>query len=115
LKYDFGAQNFCLENFWATEAALQFVMLAFNLMSLFRQAVLRASVMRNGVEQQVQQTLQTIRHQLLAQPAYLGKEGRKPIIKLALAMQQREWFEGLWNRARVFSLPVAFIPAVPSG
>jgi len=115
LKYDFGAQNFCLENSWATEAALQFVMMAFNLMSLFRQAVLRTTVMRNGIAQPVQQTLQTIRHQLLAQPAYLGKDGRKPVIKLALAMQRREWFEGLWNRARVVDLPVAFIPLSPSG
>ena len=41
LKADFGLEAFNLRDFWATEAALGFTMLAYNLMSLFRQAVLR--------------------------------------------------------------------------
>lgn len=36
LKYDFGFDSFNLKNFFATEAALIFVMIAYNLMSLFR-------------------------------------------------------------------------------
>lgn len=39
LKADFGLDAFNLQDFWATEAALGFAMLAYNLMSLFRQAV----------------------------------------------------------------------------
>lgn len=39
LKADFGLDAFNLQDFWATEAALGFTMLAYNLMSLFRQAV----------------------------------------------------------------------------
>jgi len=38
LKYDFAADNFNMKDFWATEAALNTVMLAYNLMSLFRQS-----------------------------------------------------------------------------
>ena len=36
LKYDFGADNFCLSHFFATEAAFRFIMVAYNLISLFR-------------------------------------------------------------------------------
>ncbi len=36
LKYDFAADSFNMRDFWATEAALNTVMLAYNLMSLLR-------------------------------------------------------------------------------
>lgn len=36
LKYDFGFDSFNLKDFYATEAALMFSMLAYNLMALFR-------------------------------------------------------------------------------
>jgi hypothetical protein len=115
LKYDFGADGFCMRNFWATEAALQFVMLAFNLMSLFRQAVLRSTVMRAGQPHPIQHTLGTLRQQLFAKAGRLTPPGRsRQVLKLAMAMQPREWFEGLWNRARTFELPIAFVPQFSS-
>ncbi|MHB9056032.1 MAG: transposase [Paludibacteraceae bacterium] len=36
LKYDFGFDSFNLKDFFATEVALTFAMIAYNLMSLFR-------------------------------------------------------------------------------
>lgn len=42
LKAVFGLDAFNMRDFWATAAALSFAMLAYNLMSLFRQAVLRS-------------------------------------------------------------------------
>ena len=39
LKYDFGADNFNQKDFFATEATLNTVMIAYNLMSLFRKAL----------------------------------------------------------------------------
>ena len=44
LKNDFGLDSFNLNSFYATEAALGFAMLAYNLMSVFRQAVMRAKI-----------------------------------------------------------------------
>jgi hypothetical protein len=41
VKADFGAGNFNVKDFWATEAAMNFVMLAYNLVSLFRQIILK--------------------------------------------------------------------------
>jgi hypothetical protein len=109
LKYDFGADSFCLNDFWATEACLSIVMLAYNLMSLFRQAVLKTAVTATGTKD-VQHTLATLRYKLFAKAAYLTHEGRKDILKLALAMRQREWFTGLWDRSKTFELPVHFSP-----
>ena len=41
LKYDFGFDSFNLKGFYATEAALTFAMIAYNLMSLFRQFIMQ--------------------------------------------------------------------------
>jgi hypothetical protein len=110
LKYDFAADSFCLRDFWATEATLNVVMMAYNLMSLFRQAVLRAGVLQsNG--QDIQHTLKTLRYKLFAKAGYITTEGRTPILKLAIAMRHREWMEGLWDTSKSFCLPVTFSPA----
>ncbi|MDP3496615.1 MAG: transposase [Candidatus Nitrotoga sp.] len=57
LKADFGLDSFNVNDFYATDAALGFAMLSYNLMSLFRQAVLRGSV---------QYTLATLHHKVFA-------------------------------------------------
>lgn len=111
LKYDFGAESFNLRDFWATEACLNMAMLAYNLMSLFRQAVLRATVTRKGTEEPIAQTLRTLRYQLFAKAGYVGREGRHHVLKLNIPKRHREWFEGLWNRAKSFDLPFRFVPA----
>jgi hypothetical protein len=41
LKYGFGFNNFNLDNFYATEAALIFVMITYNLTALFKTFVLQ--------------------------------------------------------------------------
>lgn len=92
LKADFGLDSFCLRDFWATEAALGVAMLSYNLMSVFRHAVLR---------QKVHHTLATMHHKVLAVGAYWDKpsEDIKPSIRLAIAKKRRPWFEGLWANA----------------
>lgn len=109
LKYDFAADSFCLKNFWATEACLQTVMLAYNCMSLFRQAALK-SLNPKLPSNDVQHTLKTLRYKLFAKAAYITHEGRKDILKLAVAMHQREWISGIWDRTKSFDLPVRFEP-----
>ncbi len=108
LKYDFGADSFCLNDFWATEACLSTAMLAYNLMSLFRQAVLKTAVATTA--KNIQHTLTTLRYKLFAKAGYLTHEGRKDILKLALAMRKREWFTGLWDRSKTFEVPAHFSP-----
>jgi hypothetical protein len=109
LKYDFAADSFHLHQFWATEAALNTVMLAYNLMSLLRQVLLKTSNVKHS-SNTVQHTLQTLRYQLFAKPAYLTTESRKPILNLVIAMQQRAWIQGLWDASKTFELPAKFKP-----
>jgi hypothetical protein len=40
---------------------------------------------------------------------YLVKDGNKRILKLCLAMQRRQWFEGLWGKSKDFDLPASFL------
>ena len=109
LKYDFAADSFNMKDFWATEAALNVVMLAYNLMSLFRQVLLKTSLVRSSPAP-VQHTLQTLRYKLFAKAAYITTEARKPILNLAMAMQQRVWMRGLWEASNTFDLPAKFSP-----
>jgi hypothetical protein len=99
LKYDFGAESFNMNDFWATEAVLNFVMLAYNLMSLFRQYVSNSGV---------QHRLSTLRFNTFAIGAYFTKQGNDIILKLSLALKRREWFTGIWNTSREFSMPFVF-------
>ncbi len=57
LKNDFGINGFCLQKFYATEAAFRMVLITYNLLSLFTQAVLK---------QKIQPTLSTIRFKCFA-------------------------------------------------
>ena len=97
LKYDFGFDSFNLHSFYGTEAALNMVMLAYNLMSLFRQSIIGTKV---------HQKMATLRYKLFAMGGYMVKDGNRRILKLSLAMKRREWFLGLWNKTSRFSLPV---------
>ncbi len=83
-------------------------MLAYNLMSLFRQGVLRSDVVSGKPD--VQHTLKTLRYKLFAKAGYITKDSRIKIINLAVVMWQREWIEGLWNKSKSFDLPVKFTP-----
>jgi len=96
VKYDFGFDSFNCKDFWATEATLNFVMLAYNLMSLFRQAVLGAKV---------QNQMKTLRYRVFAIGGYMIKKGNSRILKLSLQMKRREWFTGLWSSAAKMSWP----------
>jgi len=101
LKYDFAADSYCLNDFFATEACLNVVMMAFNLMSLFRQTLLKT---------RPRHTLKTLRYKLFGTAGYITHEGRKRILKLALAMKRRTWMTGLWEQSSNFDLPVHFSP-----
>lgn len=70
-------------------AALHTVMQqAFNLMSLFRQVLLKQILIVDGTDRPILHTLSTLRHQRFAQPSHITQEGRRHILKLATAMQK---------------------------
>jgi hypothetical protein len=90
LKADFGLDAFNLRDFWATEAALGFAMLAYNLMSLFRQAVLRS---------RVQHTLSTLHGLVLAVGGSWHPDSKQQRLLLSVPRRKRAWFAGLWANA----------------
>jgi hypothetical protein len=97
LKDDFGMDSFNVHDFFATEAALNFVIMAYNLMSLFRQAVLNTPT---------DHRLKTLRYKLFGIGSYMTQHGNRRILKLALAMKRRGWFMGLWEKTADFNWPV---------
>ena len=94
LLQDFAIGGFVSQKFWATEAAFRMAILAYNLMSLFRQFVLgRAS----------KHTLSTLRVQCFAIGASLGQSGHKDVLRLGLPPPRRQWFEGLFSVAQALN------------
>lgn len=96
LKYDFGFDSFNINSFYGTEAALTFVMIAYNLMALFRTFLL---------QEKIQKTLSTLRYRTFAIGAYFEKVNGKLVLKMALNKKRRQWFNGIWNHAKVFDYP----------
>jgi len=64
-------------------------------MSLFKRVLIKTVVVRKSVSEPIQHTLQTLRYKLFAKSAYTTTEGRKPILNMAIAMQKRQWIQGL--------------------
>ena len=88
IKYDFGFDSFNLNGFYATEAALTFVMIAYNLMSIFRMFVL---------QEKTQKRLSTLRWRTFAIGAYFQKINGYTVLMIALTKKRRRWFDDLWN------------------
>lgn len=81
LKQDFGADSFNLKEFFPTEAALIFAMIAYNLMSIFRIFVL---------QEKTQKTLSTLRYRTFAIGAYFEKSGDTLKLRIALSKKRRK-------------------------
>ena len=72
LKYNFGADNFNLQSFDATEAALKWVMMAYDIISLFRQVVLNTKV---------EQPMKTLRYNVFCNRWIYGKKWKSKDIE----------------------------------
>jgi hypothetical protein len=97
IKYDFGFDSFNLNGFYATEAALIFVMIAYNLMSIFRMFVL---------QEKTQKRLSTLRWRTFAIGAYFQRVNGNIVLMIALTKKRRRWFESLWN----YPVKIPFMP-----
>lgn len=99
LKYDFAIDGFCMKKFWATEASFRMVMVAYNLMSLFRQMVL---------QDKTQATLNTLKFKCFALGSWIRKESRNKVLKISVAGRKRSWLEGLFSKVSQLSPPYSF-------
>lgn len=96
LKNDFSIDDFVTNNFWATEACGNFIVMAYNFMSLFRHALINSNKKK---------FLKTIRYELISTPAYLGRTKDKHILYLARSLKTRQSFLSIWEKLKDFSLP----------
>lgn len=73
-------------------------MIAYNLMSLFKQALVKGSP---------QPQLKTLRYTAFAIGGYITRKEDQRILKLALAMRRRQWITSLWEASQHFAWPFA--------
>lgn len=99
LKYDYAIDGFALKHFGAMEAAFRFIMVAFNLMSIFKQAIMTS---------EIHHRLSTIKFQCIAIGSYLVKNGRKLKMKLAAEGKRRHFLEHLFDNLEVIRPPYKF-------
>jgi hypothetical protein len=99
LKEDFGLDNFCLKDFWATEASFRFIMVAYNLMSLFRHFALN---------HHNRATLKTLKSYCFAIGAWTVNHANRKVLKIALHTKKRPWMDGLFSQIRNLSPPFEY-------
>jgi hypothetical protein len=78
------------QSFDATQTTLNFIMIAFNLMNLFKQVV---------VKDKIKPTLKTLRYSCLAIGSYITQSGRDRILKMSLNIKRRSCIRKLWENA----------------
>lgn len=96
LKYDFGIDGFNFKSFWATEACFRFILVAYNLMSLFRQCVYQSKH---------QSLLSTLRFKCFALGAWISNHAGKKTLKISLNPKRHRWLDGLFAKADGLSPP----------
>ncbi len=99
LKQDFGLENFCLKDFWATEASFRFIMVAYNIMSLFRHCALQS---HNRA------TLATLKVYCFALGAWSVNHANKKVLKIALNTKRRPWLDGIFAKVENLSPPFKY-------
>lgn len=99
LKQDFGLDNFCMQDFWATEASFRFIMVAYNLMSLFRHFALN---------HHNRATLKTLRVYCFALGAWTAQHAGRKVLKISLPVKKRAWMDGIFSQIQNTSPPFVY-------
>ncbi len=89
LKESYGLDGFCCEDFGATEAAFRWVCVAYNLMSLYKIALINSKH---------DPTLATLKFQCIAIASYLIRHSRKTTLVMSVKDRRREFFDGLFQK-----------------
>jgi len=88
LKEGFALPTLCLENFWATEAALSLATLTYNLTVLFQRYL--------GWQRKV--TIRSLRFWVFLTAGVLSYPRGRTTIKLAVPIRERRWWCRLWEK-----------------
>jgi hypothetical protein len=99
LKADFGLDSFCLNDFWATEASFRFIMVAYNLIALFKFIALQSKQFA---------TLRTVKSYCFALGAWLSTHANKTQLKISLPVKRRRWMDGIFDTIQEKSFPISY-------
>jgi hypothetical protein len=99
LKQDFGLENFCMKDFWATEASFRFIMAAYNIISLFRFFALQT---------QRSSTMRTLKLYCFALGAWTTNHANRKVLKIALPVKRRQWMDGVFSQIKSIVIPFDF-------
>ena len=97
LKQDLAADDFCLQEFYATEAAFQAVLLLFNLLGEFQRAT-QAAVYRQPA---------TLRSQIFLCGAIVGRAGHQAVLYLSQAWGGWDKLKPLWEKILQYAIPIS--------
>jgi len=97
LKYDFGADNFCLKEFFATEASFRFIMMAYNIMALFKHQILNSTMQ-----------LKTLRAYCFAIGSWTTNHANERVLKMSLPIKRRAWMNGLFENVKRSQIPFKY-------
>lgn len=99
LKEDFGLDHFVMNKFWATEIALIFCTLAYNLMSMFKLLAIRSKIFP---------TRSTLYRHFFSVPGVWQKSkdsNNKPILWLSIHNKLRKSFVSMWENITPQTIP----------
>jgi len=104
LKHDLGADGFCMQNFFATEAAFRAVLLVFNLLAEFQRAAGLPGYREPA----------TLRTQVLTCGAILGRTGRRLVLYLSQAWGGLNTRKALFDNILSWQIPTSpkFTPVI---
>lgn len=97
LKYDFGLDNFALDKFYATEAAHRFMLVAYNIMALFKHQILQTNMQ-----------LSTLRSYCFALGSWITEHSNQKVLKISLPQKRRTWMNGLFENVKQSQIPFKY-------
>jgi hypothetical protein len=97
LKYDFGIDNFCLKEFYATEASFRFIMIAYNILALFKHMIINSNMQ-----------LKTLKAYCFALGSWITNHSRNKVLKISLPNKKRTWMDGLFENIKNSELPYKY-------
>lgn len=99
LKEDFGLESFYLQDFWATEASFRFIMVAYNLMSLFRHF---------AINHHNRATLKTLKAYCFALGAWKVNHANRQVLEISLPVKRRPWMDSIFSQIQNLRLPFSY-------
>lgn len=101
LKENYAADGFCCEKFGATDAAFRWVCVVYNLMSLYKIAL---------INNRHNPTLTTLKFQCIAIATYLVRHGRKTTLVMSANQRRQAFFNSLFQKLEKINTKTKYKP-----